>query len=45
MIGELAIQLVGYAASTKDLKVTDSQDDDFVRVLKKNIPNKLTLME
>jgi hypothetical protein len=26
-------------------KVTGSQDDDFVGVLKKNIPNKLALMD
>jgi hypothetical protein len=37
--------LVGYAEKHENAEeVTGSQDDDFVEVLKKNIPHKLALM-
>jgi hypothetical protein len=39
-VGGLEIQLIGYPENKKDRKVTGSQDDDFVGVLTKNIPNK-----
>ena len=43
-MGELERHLLGSVTTRKVEKVTPSQDDDFVGVLKKNIPNKLALM-
>jgi hypothetical protein len=43
-VGGLEIQLIGYPENTRIEKVTGSQDDVFLEVLKKKIPNKLALM-
>jgi hypothetical protein len=44
VVGGLEIRLVGCRKHEKIEKVTGSQDDVFVGILKKNIPNKLALM-
>ena len=43
-MGELERHLLGSATTRKVEKVTPSQDDDFVGVLKKNTPNRFALM-
>ena len=45
LVGSCSSELSGHRLQGELKKVTASQDDDFVGVLKKNIPNKLAFIK